>query len=86
MITLINSNYQYVFGTKLKGGNCTIEQKVDGKDFKVLMSAFDILGFTKQEQDNIFKILSSVLHIGNIYFNRKQVCLLPLSPHPFSIA
>ncbi len=51
-----------------------IEQKDDGRDFRALTAAFEILGFTKQEQDNIFRILSSVLHTGNIYFRRKQVC------------
>jgi len=33
----------------------------------------EILGFTKQEQDTIFKMLASVLHVGNIYFVKKQV-------------
>lgn len=32
-----------------------------------------VLGFTSEEQDTIFKILSSVLHLGNVYFHRKQM-------------
>ena len=32
-----------------------------------------VLGFTSEEQDTIFKILGSVLHLGNIYFNRKPM-------------
>lgn len=32
-----------------------------------------VLGFTSEEQDTIFKILSSVLHLGNVYFTRKQL-------------
>jgi myosin-15 len=56
-----------------KGGNCKIEYKDDGEDFQALISAIDILGFGKLEQDTIFKMLASVLHIGNIYFNKRQV-------------
>jgi len=56
-----------------KGQNCVIEHKDDKKDFKALISAIEILGFTKLEQDTIFRMLASVLHIGNIYFLRKQV-------------
>lgn len=32
-----------------------------------------VLGFTSEEQDTIFKILASVLHLGNVYFHRKQM-------------
>ena len=42
-------------------------------DFHSLLSAIEILGFEKSEQDTILKILSAVLHLGNVYFNRKHV-------------
>ena len=32
-----------------------------------------VLGFTSEEQDVIFKIISSILHLGNVYFHRKQL-------------
>lgn len=32
-----------------------------------------VLGFTSEEQDTIFRILASVLHLGNVYFHRKQM-------------
>lgn len=32
-----------------------------------------VLGFTSEEQDTIFRILSSCLHLGNVYFHRKQL-------------
>ncbi len=56
----------------LKGESCSIRHKNDADDFRSLISAIDILGFSKLEQEIIFKILASVLHIGNIYFVRKQ--------------
>jgi myosin-15 len=62
-----------------KGGNCVIDYKDDKEDFEALISAIDILGFSKLEQDTIFKMLASVLHIGNIYFCKKQVRIYFLS-------
>lgn len=56
-----------------QGGNCNIDGKNDTQDFKALLSAMQVLGFTSEEQDTIFKILSSVLHLGNVYFHRKQM-------------
>ncbi|XP_043281933.1 unconventional myosin-XV isoform X2 [Venturia canescens] len=56
-----------------QGGSCEIDGKNDTEDFKALLSAMQVLGFTSEEQDTIFKILSSVLHLGNVYFHRKQM-------------
>lgn len=56
-----------------QGGNCFIDGKNDTQDFKALLSAMQVLGFSSEEQDTIFKILSSVLHLGNVYFHRKQM-------------
>ncbi|RZF46223.1 hypothetical protein LSTR_LSTR010885 [Laodelphax striatellus] len=56
-----------------QGGNCEIDGKYDGEDFQSLLSAMQVLGFTSEEQDTIFRILASVLHLGNVYFHRKQL-------------
>ncbi|EGI59287.1 Myosin-XV, partial [Acromyrmex echinatior] len=56
-----------------QGGNCEIDGKSDVQDFKALLSAMQVLGFSSEEQDTIFRILSSVLHLGNVYFHRKQM-------------
>ncbi|XP_027873817.1 unconventional myosin-XV [Xiphophorus couchianus] len=56
-----------------QGGNCTIEGKDDGEDFRRLLSAMDILCFTPEEQNGIYRLLSSVLHLGNVYFQSHQV-------------
>ncbi|GAA6230048.1 unconventional myosin-XV-like [Lates japonicus] len=55
-----------------QGGNCTIEGKDDGEDFKRLLSAMDILCFTPEELNGIYRLLSSVLHLGNVYFQPHQ--------------
>ncbi|XP_054281634.1 unconventional myosin-XV-like isoform X2 [Macrosteles quadrilineatus] len=56
-----------------QGGSCEIDGKYDAEDFQSLLSAMQVLGFTSDEQDTIFRILASVLHLGNVYFHRKQL-------------
>lgn len=57
----------------LNQGSCIeIDGKDDAEDFKFLLSAMQVLGFTHEEQDIIFRILASILHLGNVYFHRKQ--------------
>lgn len=56
-----------------QGGSCDIPGKDDEQDFRFLLSAMQVLGFTNEEQDTIFRMLSSVLHLGNVYFHRKQL-------------
>lgn len=40
----------------------------------------DILCFTPEEQTSIYRVLSSVLHLGNVYFQPHQV-LVVISNH-----
>ncbi|KAK6199402.1 myosin-5 isoform [Scheffersomyces amazonensis] len=40
----------------------------DSKDFNDTINAMKIIGLTQQEQDNIFRMLASILWIGNISF------------------
>ncbi|KAH0632038.1 hypothetical protein JD844_020062 [Phrynosoma platyrhinos] len=55
-----------------QGGNCEIPGKVDLEDFHRLLDAMDILHFTPHDQDSIFRILSSILHLGNVYFEKYE--------------
>ncbi|GFS61011.1 unconventional myosin-XV, partial [Nephila pilipes] len=56
-----------------QGGCFKIKSKDDAEDFRALLAAMQVLSFTSEEQDTIFRILASVLHLGNIYFHRKQL-------------
>ncbi len=56
-----------------QGGSCRIQSKDDLKDFADLQASMEVLGFTGAEQDTIYKILASVLHLGNVYFKKVQV-------------
>jgi hypothetical protein len=63
------SNYLYMN----QGGSVQIDSKMDTDDFHALVSSMEILSFSRDEQDTIFKILAAVLHMGNVYFVRKKV-------------
>ncbi|XP_043925992.1 unconventional myosin-XV [Protopterus annectens] len=55
-----------------QGGNCEIPGKNDSDDFRRLLSAMEVLNFSADDQNSIFRILSSILHIGNIYFEKYE--------------
>ncbi|XP_072514080.1 unconventional myosin-XV [Salminus brasiliensis] len=55
-----------------QGGNCQIVGKDDGEDFWRLQSAMDILRFSPEDQSSVFRVLSSILHLGNVFFHRLE--------------
>ncbi|XP_029914219.1 unconventional myosin-XV [Myripristis murdjan] len=55
-----------------QGGDCGITGKNDSEDFLRLLSAMEILHFTSDDQLAIFRVLSSILHLGNVYFQRYE--------------
>jgi len=56
-----------------QGGDCGITGKNDADDFRRLISAMEILRFTPEDQSATFRVLSSILHLGNVYFQRHEV-------------
>lgn len=56
-----------------QGGNCEIPGKDDAEDFRRLLNTMEVLSFSVEEQNSIFRILSSVLHLGNVYFEKYEV-------------
>ncbi|XP_045570178.1 unconventional myosin-XV [Salmo salar] len=55
-----------------QGGDCGIAGKSDREDFLRLLVAMEILHFTPDDQASIFRVLSSILHLGNVYFQRHE--------------
>nr|KAF6398725.1 myosin XVA [Molossus molossus] len=55
-----------------QGGNCEISGKSDADDFHRLLAAMEVLGFSGEDQDSIFRILASILHLGNVYFEKYE--------------
>ncbi|KAG0678914.1 hypothetical protein C6P41_004391 [Kluyveromyces marxianus] len=56
-------DYQY-----LKNSNPSIPGVDDAQNFQELLSAFDIVGFSKDDIQAILRCISIILHIGNIEF------------------
>ncbi|TBU16330.1 myosin heavy chain [Ordospora colligata] len=56
----------------LKGSRYTIPDVDDGEEFKRLVEAMDVLRIDKDEQMGYFRIVSAILHLGNIEFGEKD--------------
>lgn len=52
-----------------QGENPFIDAVDDLSTFEDTMNALTVLGFSKSEQFNMFKILAGVLHLGNVRFS-----------------
>ncbi|XP_019397686.1 PREDICTED: unconventional myosin-XV [Crocodylus porosus] len=55
-----------------QGGNCEISGKSDAEDFRRLVTSMENLNFSIEDQNSIFRILSSILHLGNVYFEKYE--------------
>ena len=64
-----------------QGGSFEIESKYDHEDFIALLRAMDVLGFSSEDKLIIFKILASILHLGNICFKKKSGKSADLAPN-----
>ncbi|XDA85454.1 hypothetical protein R6Z07F_015230 [Ovis aries] len=57
----------------LSQGRCAKESSVNDKnDWKTVSNAFSVIDFTKDDLENLFGIIASVLHLGNICFEENQ--------------
>ncbi|XP_028967897.1 unconventional myosin-XV-like [Galendromus occidentalis] len=56
-----------------QGGSVAIPTKNDVEDFRSLLAAMQVLGLSSEETDILFRILATVLHLGNVYFHRKPL-------------
>lgn len=58
-----------------QGESIEVAQKDDSEDFRSLISSMQVLGFDFEEQDAIFRLLASILHLGNVYFHRRLLAI-----------
>ncbi|XP_050076436.1 myosin heavy chain, muscle isoform X8 [Anopheles maculipalpis] len=52
-------------------GKTTIPSVDDGEEMQITDEAFNVLGFTQEEKDNIYRITSAVMHMGRMQFKQK---------------
>ncbi|KAG0330346.1 hypothetical protein BG004_002119, partial [Podila humilis] len=50
----------------IKNSNHTISGVDDAEEWKLLLKSMDVMGFTLQEQQNLFRIIAAIMHLGNI--------------------
>ncbi|KAI4456287.1 myosin heavy chain non-muscle [Holotrichia oblita] len=68
MCLLSNDIHDYFFVSQ---GKTTIPNVDDGEEILLTDEAFDILGFTKEEKNNIYKITAAVMHMGCMKFKQR---------------
>lgn len=68
MCYLSNDIYDYY---NVSQGKVTIPNVDDGEECALTDEAFNILGFTQDEKDNIYKITAAVMHMGGMKFKQK---------------
>lgn len=61
------SNFKY-----LSSSNSSIPGISDEANFKELLAAFNTVGFSENEVDGILKVISIILHIGNLEFTSEK--------------
>ncbi|XP_031624288.1 myosin heavy chain, muscle isoform X20 [Contarinia nasturtii] len=52
-------------------GKTSIPNVDDGEEFSLTDQAFDILGFTKDEKQDVYKITAAVMHMGGMKFKQR---------------
>ncbi|XP_040163701.1 myosin heavy chain, muscle isoform X8 [Anopheles arabiensis] len=65
---LSNDVYDYMI---IAQGKTTIPNVDDGEEMGLTDEAFNVLGFTQEEKDNIYRITSAVMHMGRMQFKQK---------------
>ncbi|KAF7379403.1 hypothetical protein HZH66_014774 [Vespula vulgaris] len=68
MCFLSNNIYDY---HNVSQGKITIPNVDDGEECQLTDQAFDVLGFTQEEKDNIYKITAAVMHMGGMKFKQR---------------
>ncbi|XP_037817633.1 myosin heavy chain, muscle isoform X39 [Lucilia sericata] len=68
MCFLSDNIYDYY---NVSQGKVTVPNMDDGEEFQLADQAFDILGFTKQEKEDVYKITAAVMHMGGMKFKQR---------------
>ncbi|XP_054083994.1 myosin heavy chain, muscle isoform X29 [Zeugodacus cucurbitae] len=65
---LTNNIYDYHIVSQ---GKVTVASIDDNEEFQLTDQAFDILGFTAQEKQDVYKITAAVMHMGGMKFKQR---------------
>uniref|UniRef100_A0A673G7L3 Myosin heavy chain 7 n=1 Tax=Sinocyclocheilus rhinocerous TaxID=307959 RepID=A0A673G7L3_9TELE len=69
MLLITNNPYDYAF---ISQGETTVASINDSEELISTDAAFDVLGFTQEEKNGIYKLIGAIMHYGNMKFKQKQ--------------
>ncbi|KAG7455437.1 hypothetical protein MATL_G00256460 [Megalops atlanticus] len=69
MLLITNNPYDYAF---ISQGETTVASINDAEELMATDEAFDVLGFTQEEKNGIYKLTGAIMHYGNMKFKQKQ--------------
>uniref|UniRef100_H2MD77 Myosin heavy chain 7 n=1 Tax=Oryzias latipes TaxID=8090 RepID=H2MD77_ORYLA len=69
MLLITNNPYDYAF---ISQGETTVASINDAEELMATDDAFDVLGFTQEEKNSIYKLSGAIMHFGNMKFKQKQ--------------
>ncbi|XP_061095230.1 myosin-7-like [Conger conger] len=69
MMLITNNPYDYSF---ISQGETTVASIDDADELMATDEAFDVLGFTQEEKNSIYKLVGAIMHYGNMRFKQKQ--------------
>uniref|UniRef100_A0A3B5LI27 Myosin motor domain-containing protein n=1 Tax=Xiphophorus couchianus TaxID=32473 RepID=A0A3B5LI27_9TELE len=69
MLLITNNPYDYAF---ISQGETTVASINDSEELMATDEAFDVLGFTQEEKNSMYKLTGAIMHHGNMKFKNKQ--------------
>uniref|UniRef100_A0A3B3CCR1 Myosin heavy chain 7 n=1 Tax=Oryzias melastigma TaxID=30732 RepID=A0A3B3CCR1_ORYME len=69
MLLITSNPYDYAF---ISQGETTVASINDADELVATDEAFDVLGFTQDEKNGIYKLTGAIMHFGNMKFKNKQ--------------
>ncbi|XP_047492663.1 myosin heavy chain, muscle-like isoform X3 [Penaeus chinensis] len=68
MCFLSNDIHDYYFVSQ---GKVTVASIDDNEEMQFTDTAFDVLGFSQEDKDNVYKVTATVMHFGNLKFKQR---------------
>ncbi|XP_047666846.1 myosin-7-like [Tachysurus fulvidraco] len=69
MLLITANPYDYAF---ISQGETQVASINDSDELMATDEAFDVLGFTQEEKNSIYKLIGAIMHHGNMKFKQKQ--------------
>ncbi|XP_078501044.1 myosin-7 [Lissotriton helveticus] len=69
IMLVTNNPYDYAY---ISQGETTVASIDDAEELVATDSAFDVLGFTQDEKNSMYKLTGAIMHFGNMKFKQKQ--------------